>query len=55
MKQELHARKTYPVSLQCAAEAVFGPNDRLKTLLKQPASELTEKDRMAERASKRRI
>lgn len=38
-------RKRYPVSLQCAAEAVFGPNERLRHLLRQSQSEPEDNER----------
>jgi len=35
-------RRTYPVSLRCAAEAAFGPNARLSQLIdQQPLSPAT--------------
>ncbi|MBB4640725.1 hypothetical protein HNQ99_001018 [Rhizorhapis suberifaciens] len=35
MANPFNADKGYPVSLQCAAEAVFGPNEKLRRLLQQ--------------------
>lgn len=37
--------KRYPVSLQCAAEAVFGPDENLKRLLRQSQPERRDDER----------
>lgn len=37
--------KRYSVSLQCAAEAVFGPDERLRRLLRQPQAEPKKNER----------
>jgi hypothetical protein len=52
MNNQPHAHaKRYPVSLQCAADAVFGPNERLKRLLQQPKPEAkTKKENVPLRA-----
>lgn len=38
-------RKQYPVSLQCAAEAVFGPDERLMRLLRKPRPDAKDDER----------
>jgi hypothetical protein len=48
------SRRTYPVSLRCAAEAAFGPNARLSQLIdQQPLSPATSDEQEKTTCTKR--